>query len=284
MRTSSANRLKFGEWDEVKRSRELKKAVIVFFILYALLTGYSILNVALGLRPFLFFTPLTTLAGFMFALLHACQREGWKRAMLMLAFVFVVSLFFESVGVATGLIYGPYHYTDMLGPKFLDLVPFLIPVAWFMMSYPSFVIADWLVPFKWKRWQRLFAVAAVGGIVMTAWDIVMDPIMVYNGHWVWDVAGAYHGIPLQNFWGWWLTVFTTYALYMFFAFRGERTPQPRFDRLAVSSYLVTTLGMVLSSLFGGAGELGLIGIFVMTPWVIAGLLKMSDNCPKENKK
>jgi len=61
-----------------------------------------------------------------------------------------------------------YHYTDKLGAKFLGLVPYLIP-------------------------------AAVGGLVMTAWDVVMDPIMVAGGHWVWDVNGAYHGIPLQNF-------------------------------------------------------------------------------------
>ena len=255
----------------------MKKAILIFLALYALMTGYSIVSVALGAKVFSLFTPLTTLAGFAFALLHASQREGWKRALLLLGVVFVVSLFFESVGVATGLVYGPYHYTDKLGPKFLGLVPYLIPVAWFMMSYPSFVIADWLVPAAWRRGLRVLAVAAVGGIVMTAWDVVMDPVMVYNGHWIWDVEGAYHGIPLQNFWGWWLTVFTTYALYMLFSARGIRTNQAGFDRLAVTSYLITTLGMVLSSLFGGAGELGLIGIFAMTPWVIAGFLKMLDN-------
>ena len=48
-----------------------------------------------------------------------------------------------------------YHYTDKLGFKFLGLVPLLIPVAWFMLSYPSFVIADRLIPADWKRWQRI---------------------------------------------------------------------------------------------------------------------------------
>ncbi|MBI4731327.1 MAG: carotenoid biosynthesis protein [Chloroflexi bacterium] len=258
----------------------MKKAIITFLVLYALMTGYSIVSVALGVMPSPLVTPFTTLAGFAFALLHASQREGWKRALLLLAFVFVVSLLFESVGVATGLIYGPYHYTDKLGPKFLGLVPYLIPVAWFMMSYPSFVIADWLVPSNWRRGLRVLAVSAVGGVVMTAWDMVMDPVMVYNGHWVWDVDGAYHGIPLQNYWGWWLTVFTTYALYMLASAGGGKAAQAGFDRLAASSYLVTALGMILPSLLSGAGELGLIGFFAMTPWAIAGLLKMSDNQPK----
>jgi len=112
--------------------------------------------------PSRFLTPVSTLVGFTFALLHAGQREGWRRALRLLALVFAVSLLFESVGVATGLVYGPYHYTNKLGSLFLGLVPYLIPVAWFMMSYPSFVIADRLIPANWKRWQRILSVAAVG--------------------------------------------------------------------------------------------------------------------------
>jgi uncharacterized membrane protein len=79
--------------------------------------------------------------------------------------------------------------------KFLGLVPCIIPIVWFMMSYPSFVIADRLVPSGWKRWQRLLSVAAVGGLVMTAWDLVMDPFMVAGGNWVWDRNEAYFVIP-----------------------------------------------------------------------------------------
>ncbi len=36
---------------------------------------------------------------------------GWKRVLIMLALTFGISLLFESIGVATGLVYGPYHYT-----------------------------------------------------------------------------------------------------------------------------------------------------------------------------
>ncbi len=187
-----------------------------------------------------------------------------------------MSLLFESVGVATGLVYGPYHYTDKLGPLFLGLVPYLIPVAWFMMSYPSFVIADRLIPAGWRRWQRILAVAAVGGVVMTAWDLVMDPIMVASGHWVWDVNGAYHGIPLQNFSGWWLTVFTTFALYLLISGKAAK-PDGKFDRLAVLSYSITALGIVIISLVSNSGELVLIGFFTMVPWIISGWLSLGKD-------
>jgi uncharacterized membrane protein len=88
----------------------------------------------------------------------------------------------------------------------------------------------------------------------------MDPIMVAGGHWVWDVNGAYHGTPLQNFWGWWLTVFTTFALYLLVSGKASKVPTTAFDRLAVLSYLVTAL----------------IGFFAMLPWVITGWLKMGE--------
>ncbi len=252
----------------------LRRTTIALLVLYALLTIYPIVSIALGKIPSIFITPISTLAGFSFALLHAGQREGWWRALRLLALVFAVSLLFESVGVATGLIYGPYHYTHKLGPLFLGLVPYLIPVAWFMMSYPSFVIADRLIPPGWKRWQRILSIAAVGGLAMTAWDLVMDPIMVAGGHWVWDVNGAYHGIPLQNFLGWWVTVFTTFTLYQWVAGRSPAKPEVKFDRMAVLSYLVTALGIVIVSLVSKAGELALIGFFAMMPWVISGGLTL----------
>jgi len=251
----------------------LRRATLALLALYALLTVFSTMRFALGLPALTFILPLTTLSGSAFALLHAAGREGWKRALILLALVFVVSLAFESVGVATGLVYGPYHYTDRLGPLFLGLVPYLIPAAWFMMSYPSFVIAERLIPTGWKRAVRLLSVAALGGLVMTAWDVIMDPIMVAGKNWVWDVKGAYFGIPLQNYWGWWLTVFVTYALYLLIRGRTGGGGEPQSDRLAIASYLVTALGIVSIAFLTGAGNLALIGIFTMLPWIVTGWLK-----------
>jgi uncharacterized membrane protein len=265
----------------------LRRSALILLIVYALMTVWSILGRPLGIAPAAIATPLITLAGFTFALLHAAQREGWSGALRMLALVFGVSLLFESVGVATGWVYGPYHYTDKLGPKFLGLVPYLIPAAWFMMSYPSFVIADTLVgkplheghegTHRGRGWTRVLSVAAVGGLVMTAWDVIMDPIMVAGGHWIWDTNGAYFGIPLQNFWGWWLTVFTSYALYLWLSGKAKRPSEPAFDRLALGSYLVTALGIILASLLSGVGNLALIGFFTMLPWAIAGWLRVTTN-------
>lgn len=258
-----------------------RKLMWIFLAVFILLTAYSVIVLRLNLpAPFyLFVTPLTTLCGFGFALLHASLRWGWRAALRLFAISFLVSLAFESLGVATGLIYGPYHYTDKLGPKFLGLVPYLIPAAWFMMMYPSLVIAERIVPIS-EGWKRGLSVAAIGGVIMTAWDVVMDPMMVRGGHWVWETNGAYFGVPLQNYAGWWLTTFCVFLVNWLMARQNGRLPRLGDDRIAVLGYIVTGLASILTCLdpdvipqLGGAA---LAGLFAMIPWAWLGWLKAGE--------
>src|SRR5580658_5090660 len=85
-----------------------------------------------------------TLVFVLFAIVHCAACVGWRTTGVFFALVAAISYAMEEIGVRTGLIYGPYHYSDMLGPK-LGHVPILIPLAWFMMIYPSWVTARALV-------------------------------------------------------------------------------------------------------------------------------------------
>lgn len=251
----------------------LRLASTYLIWLYAFLTAYVALSFSFG-QPFQpVFTPILTLLALVFALLHGAQRIGWKRILLLLALTFLVSLIFESIGVATGRVYGKYHYTARLGPKFLGLVPYLIPAAWFMMIYPSFVIAERLAPAGGKAWQRKLGIAALGGIIMTAWDLGMDPLMVAGGHWVWDEPGSYFGVPVQNYWGWWLTTFITFALFLWLSTSLQQKvrnhSQDDLDGQAVISYAITGSSTILISFQSGLGGSALVGLFAMLPWIIA---------------
>jgi uncharacterized membrane protein len=310
----------------------MRRLTILVLFLYAGLTVYAILRLILKEPSFPFLTPLLTFLAFTFAGLHAMQRIGWKRMLLLVGLCFGISLVFESIGVATGLVYGPYHYTDLLGAKFLGLVPYLIPLAWFMMMYPSLVIAETVVGCTESPGEvltpprgitgkpdhsltegasplrpgpsMLLGTAALGGLIMTAWDLALDPMMVSIGHWVWDGPSStrlYFGVPLQNYWGWWLTAFVTFSLYFLMTHKGkvwlvntrEEIPQAEetlarrrlltvqsfltnwgfntgasFDRLAVFSYLTTATGNILTALLIGLGGPALVGLFAMSPWII----------------
>ncbi len=241
--------------------------------LYAVSTTLAILDV-LGIMPSRFpYTAANTLLGFAFGALHASQRLGFKRAGLLVGLVFISGLAFESVGVATGVVYGPYHYTDLLGPKFLGLVPYLIPVAWFMMVYPSYVIAGKLVGARYATWFRILLVSLVGGIIMTAWDLGMDPLMVKAGHWVWEVQGAYFGVPVQNFVGWWLTTFTALFLFQAFSFKQSlQNSQVIPDLWVTLLFIITGLSTVIVDVIIGLPGPALVGLFAMAPWAIFGLL------------
>jgi uncharacterized membrane protein len=132
---------------------------------------------------------LRVMALTLFAVLHAGRNFGWRLGLLMFFGTALITWSFEQVGVVTGIVYGAYHYSGMLGPK-LGAVPLLIPLAWFMMIYPSYTVASLIVDgelFPQKTdIKRVATRAIVAAIVMTAWDAVIDPGMARAGYWIWE--------------------------------------------------------------------------------------------------
>jgi putative membrane protein len=174
---------------------------------YLLLSGFVAPWIRLPTLGNVGFTLVLTL----FALTHCMATQGSRRTLLFFALTAVVSYLLEEIGVRTGLVYGRYHYSDMLGVK-LGSVPMLIPLAWFMMIYPSWIVARAILRgIDTTTWTGIVALALVAAITMTAWDTVMDPGMSASGNWVWEQGGAYFGVPLLNYAGWLLTTFIVYC-------------------------------------------------------------------------
>jgi putative membrane protein len=147
------------------------------------------------------------------SLVHAIYLLGWRRALAVFALTVGLSFGFEYVGVRTGLIFGRYVYTHVLGPEILGTVPLVIPLAYFMVIYPSAMVANLLTrgrpTGKHRTLAGILAAALLTAGVTTAWDLALDPVMVHDVRaWIWEEAGPYFGIPFHNFYGWVATTFT----------------------------------------------------------------------------
>lgn len=160
----------------------------------------------------------TVVVGALAGILHAMGKLGTRTAITLFGVSFFVSLGAELLGTWSGLPFGVYSYTSLLGFKILDLVPFNIPTSWFYMLYASIAICGRVLKAKDDSTSRWYW-ALVAGFVLTAWDVSMDPAMVKTQHWIWDIpdlsnASAFsqfigremfYGMPLTNWLGWLLT-------------------------------------------------------------------------------
>ncbi len=170
--------------------------------------------------------PTTTIIFTVLVFIHALYTLGWRQALAFFSLTYVISFCFEFVGARTGLIFGPYRYTNLLGPEWFHTVPMIIPCAYFMVLYPCHLMANLLLgdgPLSLPRGFGWALTASVfSGLVMTAWDLSMDPLMAGEVKaWIWTSGGAYFNIPFQNFAGWVVTC-ATCAL----AFRGAASRLP----------------------------------------------------------
>jgi len=129
----------------------------------------------------------------------AALTRGLRTGLGVLALVAVVAVLAEALGLSTGFPYGRYTYSDALGPTLLG-VPFLVPLAWLLMAWPSWVLAARLAP------RSRPARVLVAAYVFAAWDVVLDPQLVQAGYWRWAHPSpglpGIDTVPLTNLAGW----------------------------------------------------------------------------------
>ncbi|HEX2072911.1 MAG TPA: carotenoid biosynthesis protein [Geodermatophilus sp.] len=136
--------------------------------------------------------------------IHAGLSRGARTGAVVLLAVAATAVLFEAVGLATGFPYGTYTYSDGLGPTLLG-VPFLVPLAWLMMAWPSRLLAERLTR-EVRPERRRAARVVTAAAVFAAWDVVLDPQMVQAGYWTWahptpSLPGI-DTVPLTNLGGW----------------------------------------------------------------------------------
>jgi len=105
---------------------------------------------------------------------------------------FAVTFALEALGVATGAVFGPYHYTTVLGPLVLGVPP-VIGWNWVLVVLGAHAT----VRLFWAKGPRILQ-AAVVGLLCVCFDLVLEPAAISLGYWVWHQGS----VPLQNYLAW----------------------------------------------------------------------------------
>lgn len=125
------------------------------------------------------------------------------QAYVLLAAIAVAAWMLEVVGVRTGQIFGEYAYGRTLGYQVLN-VPITIGINWILLvMVTGAVVQEWNMGGKIGR-------AALGAGLMTALDVLIEPIAVHFDFWQWNN----NYIPIQNFIAWWVASFFFHWVYI----------------------------------------------------------------------
>lgn len=140
---------------------------------------------------FVYLTPVIVIMGTLVLLWFHTGDTG-LRFWIWTAFVLLGGFFVEVIGVNTGLIFGDYTYGNVLGPKVWG-TPLLLGINWYLVVYAAHGAMEELNAPWWIK-------IPAAGILITVFDIVLEPVAVGFGMWEWDDVQ----VPMQNYFAWFI--------------------------------------------------------------------------------
>lgn len=119
-------------------------------------------------------------------------REGRRGVLAWAGGMFLLTFLLEAAGVATGAVFGSYHYGQVLGAKIMGVPP-VIGFNWVLVLLGCVRVTE-------KITASPAAAGLLTGAAAVVFDIVLEPVAISLGYWSW------HGgtIPLQNYAAWFL--------------------------------------------------------------------------------
>jgi len=271
------------------------------FALWTIVSLYALarlLQVFPGPVPRLGVVALHVIAPALFALVHGSFLYGKRGIASFICICLAVGGFFENLSVHTGFPFGHYYFTNVMGPK-LGPIPILLALAYVGIGYVSWTVGRMIVGLDrpLTGWHMV-ACAAIAAFPMVAWDLSQDSVWAtILRAWVWRDGGAYFGVPVSNFLGWYFTVYLIFQLFAIYLRRGPATParMPQaYWQLALVFYAICAAGNLLLAIPNGGplmvadatgalwrvrdivGVSALVSIFVMGAFVVVAWVRLAD--------
>jgi uncharacterized membrane protein len=227
------------------KSTAPRRLLLIFISLYALGRIFQLFSAEL---PIVFTVIFHVIPPALFAIVHGARTYGVRGIATFSVICLGCASFFESLSLRTGFPFGHYVFTSVMGPKLFQL-PILLALAYLSIGYSAWIVATLILGHANKRLSgaQILFTPLLASAVLLAWDLSMDADWAtLDKAWLWRDGGAYFGVPISNFLGWYLTgyiIFQLFALYQ----RNRRTPSqsPAYWRLPVVLYSICAAGNLL---------------------------------------
>ncbi|MFC0877032.1 carotenoid biosynthesis protein [Saccharicrinis sp. FJH2] len=122
--------------------------------------------------------------------IHYHDGDRNLKMILVSLFILLAGFSIEVIGVKTGIIFGTYSYGKVLGPKIMG-TPVIIGLNWLLLIYTARAMVEYWDTSEWIK-------VPVVAILVTAFDIVLEPVAIKLGFWSWEAIQ----VPLQNYLAW----------------------------------------------------------------------------------
>ncbi len=145
----------------------------------------------------------------MFAM-HMIRHLGIKLTIALIVMGAVVEMISEIINAANGAVYGPFFYSDGLGPKFLG-VPVSVPPMFAVLLWPAFAVVNVLLNRRMsvagldQGIPRLICFCLIGGFFSSSIWFTTEPLCINMGFFEYTgvtETESYFGADLHAVHGW----------------------------------------------------------------------------------
>lgn len=205
-----------GSRDIMPDGKSGQMASIAAIVSWAVFTMFAIFYSGQELARTATFLAILMLV--LFCLSHSARRLGLKRTLILFAIAVLIANIYENLSISTGFPFGSYVHTPASGPKLFQ-VPIIVGPIFYSVGYIAWTLATMILgePAGPDDRLRYWGIPVVAAFIVVGWDICADPIGATLGRqWIFAESGAYFGVPLANYLGWYLCTWTFFQAWSFY--------------------------------------------------------------------
>lgn len=143
------------------------------------------------------------------SLLALGRRLPLQNVVMAAVVITVISGGVVALGVTTGVPFGTYIYSDLMGDRIGNVLPWSIPLLWIAIIINSRGVAR-LIMRPWRKTNFYgFWVIGLTCLLAVILDLGLEPFAVQvKGYWIWrmpESVAHWYSAPWINFLGWFVT-------------------------------------------------------------------------------